>query len=95
MKKQPRHARRRVGGVWFRCLSPGAWLSDDGRLSIVRMMSGTLHEQWELHLTKIGTGVADELPDDPDTAEFLCDDFVCGSLDFGGRALAEDVRKCA
>lgn len=87
--------RRKIGGIWFRCLSPGSWLSESGQLSIVHMMAGTPHEQWELHLTTIGTGRSQEIPADPDSADFLCDDFVCGSVDFGGHALAEDVRKHA
>lgn len=92
MNTTTRTKRRRIGGVWFRCLSPGSWLSDDGRLALVLMMKGTPYEQWELYLTEVGTGNSDKVPDDPDSAAFLCDDFVCYSITFNGTALAKDIQ---
>jgi hypothetical protein len=84
--------RRSIGGVWFRCLSPGSWLSADGRLAIVHMLAGTPQAQWELYWTQHALSET-EIPEDPDDTDFLCGDFLCGSIDFGGHALAEDVRK--
>jgi hypothetical protein len=81
----------------FECLSPGSWVSDDSRLALVHMMAGTAHEQWELYLTKLGDAKidAEDLPVDLDDTDFLCSQFICGSIDFGGHALAEDVKRLA
>ena len=51
-----------------------------------------MHAQWELHMTQLGDGKIDETPKDPDNTDFLCSQFVCGSIDFAGRALAQDVQ---
>jgi hypothetical protein len=90
-----RRGHRRIGGVMFECLTYGSWLSLDGRLALVLMMDGHPDRQWELYLTRVGTGHADKVPESPGNldTDFLCDDFVCGSLDFDGRALAEDAAR--
>ena len=84
---------RQIAGVLFTCLSAGSWLSEDGKLAIVHMMTGTPHDQWELFVTALGKGDVKSVPDEPDDMNFLCADLVCASIDFGGRALAEDVRR--
>lgn len=34
-----------------------------------------------------------EVPEDPDDTDFLCGNYICGSIDFGGTSLADDVSK--
>lgn len=90
-----KQARRRLGSVVFICLMPGTWMSEDGKLAIIHMMQGTEHEQWELYVTQLGEGKVDDFPNDSNDTDFLCGDFVCGSVDFAGRALVEDVERLA
>jgi hypothetical protein len=86
-------ARRRLGGVWFRCLSPGTWLSEDGTIAAVHMMAGTSHEQWELYLTRLAKGQVRRAPRNPDAVEFLCADHWCSAFTFG--ELSSDVAQLA
>jgi len=89
--------RRKIGGVMFECLSAGTWISDDAKIAIVHMMQGTPHEAWELYLTALGDDKIDpdNVPDDLDDTDFLCSQYLCSSIDFGGTALADDVAKLA
>ena len=86
-------ARRNIGGVWFRCLTPGTWLSEQGTLAAMHMMAGTSVAAWELYLTQLAKGAARRLPRDPDTVTFLCADHWCSAYTFG--ELADDIAKLA
>lgn len=86
-------ARRRLGGIWFRCLSPGTWLSESGTIAAVHMLAGTRQAMWELYLTSLAKGQARRVPRNPDTVEFLLADHWCSAFTFS--ALAADVMKLA
>jgi hypothetical protein len=88
-----RVGRRRIGGVMFRCLSPGSWVSDDHRIAILHMMEGTPHEGWELYQTRLATDGVDS--DDPDDTDWQCGAHICGAISFGDRGLADDVARLA
>lgn len=85
--------RRCIGGTWFTCLTPGNWLSENGMMAAMHMMAGTSYAAWELYLTQLAKGAVRQIPDDPDTVEFLCADYWCGTYTFG--ELAGDVAKLA
>jgi hypothetical protein len=89
--KRPR--RRRLGGVWMRCLSPGNWLSEDNTVAAMYMMQGTTHAMWELYLTRLAKGDVCRVPRDPDTVDFLCADHWCSAFTLG--ELAGDIAKLA
>ena len=86
-------ARRNIGGVWFRCLTPGNWLSEDGTLAALHMCAWSRDSQWELYLTQLAKGAVRRIPRDPDTVEFLCADHWCSAYTFG--ELARDIAKLA
>ncbi len=86
-----RARRRLIGGVWFTCVEPGSWLSEDGRIAAVHMMAGTSLAQWELYLTEFAKGIVRRVPKDPNRAGFMCCDHWCGAYTLG--ELASDIAK--
>lgn len=77
-----RRACRLIGGVRFRNLSYGSWLSSDGRLALVLMAAGTDDHQWELYVTQRGAGWVAEVPVQPNDSGFLCSICLLGRLTF-------------
>jgi hypothetical protein len=41
---------RYFSGIKFISARPGKWISEDGRYGLWRMLAGTIHQQWEVHL---------------------------------------------
>lgn len=85
--------RRNIGGVWFRCLTPGNWLSEDGTMAAMHMCAWSRDSQWELYLTQLAKGEVRRTPRDPDNVEFLCADLWCSAFTFG--ELPSDIAKLA